>query len=117
MAKETKSSAGDKFETSREMMNQERSRLQERLTHTKFQLKLLQEIETSRPSSEVQKGSLVVCEKLIFFFGLALGKIEWNGKSIMVLSLNSPIGKVFLGKKVNDHFSFMNKAYNITSIS
>ena len=116
IGKETKSSAGDKFETSREMMNQERNRLEERMAHLKKLLNVLQNIDPTRTHSEVENGSLVETEKITFFFGLAFGKFMWEKEEVMVLSLNSPIGKAFLSKKEGDIVSFMKNRYHIKSI-
>lgn len=116
MSKETKSSAGDKFETSREMMNQERGRLEERLAHLKQQLIIISQFKTDHSSGEIQNGSLVRTENFYFLFGLAFGKLIMDNFSIMVLSLTSPIGKKFLEKKVGDRVEFNNTIYTVQSI-
>jgi len=116
MAKETKSSAGDKFETSREMMNQERGRIEGRIAHLKLQLNTLTNL-ADKPSPTIQNGSLVETNQGIFFFGLAFGKLVVNKKEIMVLSLNSPLGKVFFEKIETDPIIFMNREYRILKIS
>jgi len=117
MSMETKSSAGDKFETSREMMSQEKNRLEERLgsVHTKKR-SIREMMDTTTPSS-INQGTLVTTEENLFLFGLSLGKIDFKGKTIMAVSLNSPIGKAFHGKKINEQVSFMNKQYTIQKLS
>ena len=115
IGKETKSSAGDKFETSREMMNQEVSRLEERIAYLKKQLNSLQQL-SQRKSSSIENGSLVDTNHGLFFFGIAFGKLETQGSSIMGLSLNSPLGKIMTDKKEGDSLTFMNRNYSIETI-
>jgi len=115
IGKETKSSAGDKFETSREMMNQEVSRLEERIAYLKKQLNSLQQL-SQRKSSSIENGSLVHTNHGLFFFGIAFGKLETQGSSIMGLSLNSPLGKIMTDKKEGDSLTFMNRNYSIKTI-
>jgi transcription elongation GreA/GreB family factor len=115
IGKETKSSAGDKFETSREMMNQEISRLEERIAYLKKQLNSLQQL-SQRKSSSIENGSLVNTNHCVFFFGIAFGKLESQGSTIMGLSLNSPLGKIMTDKKEGDSLTFMNRNYSIETI-
>lgn len=116
IGKETKSSAGDKFETSREMMNQERERLEERVAHLNRQINVLNGFQNSRLSTKVENGALVSTTSNVFFFGLAFGKLTLENQNIMVLSLNSPIGKAFVDKVEGDQISFMNQTHQIKTI-
>ncbi len=116
IGKETKSSAGDKFETAREMMNQERNRLEERLHHLATQSVYVKDMQTAVPSKTVGVGSLVETEHNIFLFGVALGKIIFQEQEIFLLSLSSPIGKVFMGKEKGAKLNFMAKNYSIKSV-
>ena len=117
MSQETKSSAGDKFETSREMMSQEKSRLEERLGSLQNKKRSISEAMETKVTSTINFGALVDCDEVLFLVGIALGKINFKGKSVMAVSLNSPIGKAFFQKKVNEVVSFMNTNYTINSIS
>lgn len=117
MSQETKSSAGDKFETSREMMSQEKSRLQERLGNLQSRKRSIREALDTKSEESVSFGSLVDCDGTLFLIGISLGKIDFKGKSVMAVSLNSPIGKAFYQKKINEVVSFMSNNYTIKSIS
>lgn len=113
---ETKSSAGDKFETSREMMNQERGRIETRIGHLKNQLRALSEIEKRDLATTIDFGSLVKTSRGTFLFGLAIGKVIFKEEDVMVISLNSPIGKAFLAKKEKEEVNFQNTNYQILNI-
>lgn len=117
IGKETKSSAGDKFETAREMMNQERNRLEESLHYLTTQSISVEAMQTAKPTKTVGLGSLVETDNHIFLFGVALGKIQFQGEEIFLLSLNSPIGKAFLGKEKDTQLSFKTTNYSIKNIS
>lgn len=117
IGEETKSSAGDKYETSREMMNQERSRLEDRIDHLNKHLMSIKEIHKAGHSSAVGFGSLVETQSTLFLFGLAYGKLTVENQPVFLLSLNSPIGKAFAGKEVGDNISFASTNYHIQKIS
>lgn len=116
MSEETKSSAGDKFETSREMMNQSINQLQDNLQQQKKQLQQLKELKNNKSTEKVDMGSFVCTEKANFLFGLAFGKINSAKGNIFALSLNSPLGKHFLNKRVGDTIKLNQTAYTIKSI-
>lgn len=116
MSEETKSSAGDKFETSREMMNQSINQLQDNLQQQKKQLQQLKELKNNKSTEKVGMGSFVCTEKANFLFGLAFGKINSAKENIFVLSLNSPLGRLFLDKKVGDTVQMNQNNYTIKSI-
>ena len=115
IGKETKSSAGDKFETSREMMNQEVGRIEERIAYLKKQTNYLNQIPLSTVDS-IQSGSLVLTNHGLFFFGIAFGKLDIDKEILMGLSLNSPLGKLMANKKNGDELTFMSRNYNIQNV-
>jgi len=116
MGKETKSSAGDKFETAREMMNQERGRLEERIALLMDNLRAIEAMKDLGELSKIGFGALVKTDVALFLMGAALGKVEVRRQPIFILSLNSPIGKAFEGKEAGMELQFMNKSYNIISV-
>lgn len=113
---ETKSSAGDKFETSREMMNQSINRLEGSLQQQKKQLQQLQELKTIKQTKKISVGSFVSTKKTNFLFGLAFGKVNSHKGNIFALSLNSPLGKLFFDKEVGDTVTMNQTSYTIKSI-
>lgn len=113
IANETKSSAGDKFETSREMMSQSRERLSQGLAKIKGQLWQIESYQKQSDSNQVKAGTLVATQEQLFFFGMALGNVEIDGQRVKCLSLASPIGESFKGKKVGESFNFRDEQYQI----
>ena len=112
---DTKSSMGDKYETSREMLQQEINNLQIQLNeHLKSQ-KILKNINPN-PHKIVTLGSLVETEKGKFFIAVSLGEITFNQEKIFVISAESPLAKAMNGKKTGESFVVNNLSQIIKNI-
>ena len=114
---ETKSSMGDKYETGREMMMQERNRLGKQLDLLTDQRATLDAIDPEKKCSAVKHGCRVVTDKSIFFLGAALGQIAVKGNQIFVISGNAPISKAMEGKTEGESFTFNGVSHTINRIS
>jgi transcription elongation GreA/GreB family factor len=101
---DTKSSMGDKYETGREMLQQEINNLQRQLNETLNQQILIQKI-TSEPSLKVQNGALVKTDKGIFYISASLGEIILDNQKIMTVSVESPLVKAMAGLTKGQSFS------------
>ena len=112
---DTKSSMGDKYETSREMLQQEINNLQIQLNeHLKSQ-KILKNINPN-PHKVVTLGSLVETEKGMFFIAISLGELSFNQEKIFVISAESPLAKAMNGKKTGESFVVNNLQQTIKNI-
>lgn len=112
---DTKSSMGDKYETSREMLQQEINNLQIQLNeHLKSQ-KILKNINPN-PHKIVTLGSLVETEKGKFFIAVSLGEITFSQEKIFVISAESPLAKAMNGKKTGESFVVNNLSQIIKNI-
>ncbi|CAH0217441.1 GreA/GreB family elongation factor [Chryseobacterium sp. WG14] len=101
---DTKSSMGDKYETGREMLQQEINNLQRQLNETLNQQAVLQKI-TSDPSEKVQNGALVKTDKGLFYIAASIGEITVENQKVMTVSAESPLVKAMFGKKMGDVFA------------
>lgn len=113
---ETKSSAGDKFETSREMMQADIDKLQSQLMQLAADQNLLKVHRTLKTQDTAKDGSLVKTDKGYFLISAGLGRIKIKSHSYFVISQNAPIAKPLLHLKSGDSFSFNNVHYQIESI-
>lgn len=116
MKNDTKSSAGDKFETGREMMQMELNKHQAQL---KLFLQLQQDLarlDVNKIQDTVIFGSLVMTTLGCYFFSVALGKISVDGCDYYALSLASPVGKRMQGARAGDVIPFQGKSIEITEI-
>lgn len=107
---ETKSSAGDKFETSREMMTQDLMTLEIQIKQSKVDLDEIQRLQAIKDTPPtVQEGSMVKLGSDWFMLAVSIGQINVDDKKVYLLSKNSPLGQLILGKKKNDQVNFRGK--------
>ncbi len=114
---DTKSSAGDKHETSREMAQVEMENYQIQLNKTLGQKNELAQINADYIRDEITVGSLVETNEGTYFISIGLGKIKMNGSEYFVISSASPIGQQLLQKKKGDQFSFLGREIKIVAVS
>ena len=116
LGNETKSSAGDKYETSREMINTEINKLQNQLQSFKKLKEVLAVIENRKASTTVQLGSIVKTSAANYFISIPVGEIMVEEEKFYAIGLNSPIGKLLLGKQEGEQFVFQQKEFSIKKI-
>lgn len=116
-AGETKSSAGDKFETSRTMLQREEEQYGGQLLNALKQQEQLDEISRNLAGSEVAPGCLVVTKKKRhYYLAIGLGKVGFADKTYFCISAAAPIGEVLLGLKKGESFSFNGQKDEIVEI-
>lgn len=113
---DSKSSAGDKHETARAMMQIEQGKLSKQLNEALEQKVVLEKINAGVSSPQITSGSLVITNKGFLFIGIALGKIVVDEKPVIVLSPQSPLGLKLLGLKVNDATEIMGIKYSVENL-
>ena len=113
---DTKSSAGDKHETARAMMQIEQEKLGKQLHDFLEQKAALEKIDLDAMHTQITKGSLVDTNKGLLFLSVALGKITVDDKSVIVLSPQSPLGLKLVGLKVGDSAEVNGTKYIIERI-
>lgn len=112
---DTKSSMGDKYETGREMLQQEINNLQVQLNEVLKQQDFLKTI-LIKPSEKAEKGAIVKTEKGLFFISVSLGEINFDNQKIICISPESPLAKAMNGKQKGDVFSLNNMSQKIVDI-
>ena len=113
---DTKSSMGDKYETSREMLQQEINMLEKQLAEINQQHQVLKKIRILQ-STNVNLGAVVEFELGVFFVAAGIGEIKVDNNSIMTISINSPLATAMLGKKKGESFIMNTKKYTIKDVS
>jgi len=113
---DTKSSAGDKFETGREMMQQEIDRNRKQLEEANKMSLALEQIENHQVSEIVHSGSLVITNFGKFYISISRGQIQVDGINYFAISAISPIGLKLMRQKVGYEFDFNGKPFVIESI-
>ena len=115
MAEDSKSSAGDKFETAREMAQQELGKLSTQLNEQQ-RLKSLIANQSADKSQQVELGAVVQTNKGLFLIGIPIGNSSFEGKDIIGIGLGAPLGQLLLHKKETDSISFNNQQFVIEAI-
>lgn len=98
---------GDKYETGREMLQQEINNIQRQLNETLNQQNFLKKLNTE-VCTKVQNGALVKTDKGFFYISVSSGEIVFEGKKIMTISSESPLAKAMFGKKIAETFLINN---------
>jgi len=112
---DTKSSMGDKYETGREMLQQEINNLQVQLNEVLKQQDFLKTILV-KTSDKAEKGAIVKTERGLFFISVSLGEITFENQKIICISPESPLAKAMSGKLKDETFSLNNINQKIVDI-
>lgn len=116
LASETKSSAGDKHETGRAMLQLEREKLGQQLLEVERMAIILSRISITIKSNAVVLGSWVKTSKRDYFLAISAGAYEGTTNPIFCISRATPIGKLLLGKSIGDVVDFNGEKIRISEI-
>lgn len=114
---ETKSTAGDKHETARAMMQLEQEKLGNQWFEAEEQYTSLRKIDVNKKCDFVSMGTLVDTNRGLFFIASAIGKIVVDGKIVFVISGKSPLALKLIGSKQKDTVIFNDVSYIINDIT
>lgn len=114
---ETKSSAGDKHEVGRSMMQLEEEKLFYQLAEVKKVGERLESIPKEEKSNTiVGPGCLVQTNYGKYFLAIGIGKYSYQNDLYYIISLEAPIAKAMYGKRAGDKFVFNQKSFEIMTI-
>lgn len=116
-ADDTKSSAGDKFETTREMMQQELNRHQQLLADAQRMEQVINNLNIHADRGPAKLGSLVATSRGMFFIAISMGQLQIDGTPYWVISPASPLGQQLVGMEVGQQVVFNGTTYQITDIA
>lgn len=114
---ETKSSAGDKHETGRAMLQLEMEKASQQIAVVQQMKEVLHRISTEDVSEVIRLGSLVHTNKASYYLSISIGVVAVENEMYFVISSSSPIGKLLLGKRVNDIVEFNGQQIKITQVN
>ncbi|MEZ4857401.1 MAG: 3-oxoacyl-ACP synthase [Flavobacteriaceae bacterium] len=116
LLEEDKSSAGDKHETGRAMLQIDRENASKQMQEVVLVQELLKKMDIKSTSDYVRLGSLVKTDKYMYFISLSIGPIEINEIPYVCIALNSPIGQTLAGKRKGDSIVFNDTNQKILAI-
>jgi len=103
----SKSSAGDKFETSREMAQIEIQKIENEILKT-------QQFITDLASKAIQ---FIITNKGAFLISIPFGKLMVNTTEVFCISNSAPITSPLINTKVSANFDYRGVAYNVLDIT
>ncbi|SDL33025.1 hypothetical protein SAMN05421823_105217 [Catalinimonas alkaloidigena] len=103
---ETKSTAGDKYETGRAMMQIEMDRHEAQLGKALALKNELARVDLTKTYAKAEFGSLVATTQGTYLLAIGLGKVDAEGQTYFTVSLASPIGQLLQGKSTGDAVQF-----------
>ncbi len=113
---DTKSSAGDKYETGRAMMQQETDRNMAQLNEANKLKVALNTINPNIKQTIIDTGSVVKTNNGNFYLAISAGTLTINGENYFAISPASPIGLKMKGLKAGEEFSVNGKVYKVLQI-
>lgn len=113
---ETKSSAGDKYETGRAMAQGNIERNKQQLAEAEKVKVALQRISAVTHPDRIVPGTLVTTSHGMFYLTISIGQVIVDMQPYLIVSPDSPIGKSLLGKKTGEVLRWNNLDYSIIRI-
>ena len=114
---DTKSSAGDKYETGRSMIMLEKEKLGVQLMEAYKLKKALDLIDVKKKFLRAELGALIQSGGQYYYLSTNFGLLTIDGHDIFSLSALSPIGQAMLGKTVGDPYDFRGQKFSIENIA
>lgn len=112
---DSKSSMGDKYETTRAMMHLEREKQASQLSEVLKSREILHQI-VPLEHQKISLGSYIETNDFNYFIAVSLGKICFQQTDIIVMSAQAPLAKLFLGKKRGEEIIFNGKKFKINVV-
>jgi len=114
---ETKSSAGDKHETGRAMLQLEIEKASQQLKGINEMKITLAKIDVFKQHKIAHLGSIIETNHGNYFLSISAGKLTIYDKNYFAVSTFSPIGKRLLVKKTGEQFTFNGSTTKIVTIT
>jgi len=113
---ETKSSAGDKHETGRAMLQLEREKAGHQLAEIEKQKQILQNVNSESRHTKVALGSMVKTTQSNYFIAISAGEIVIDDTAFFAISAATPIAQLLWSKTIDDEVVFRGNKFKITAI-
>jgi hypothetical protein len=111
---ETKSSAGDKYETGREMANAERDRNAAHMQQAQQLQAELARISPELPCDTVRPGALVHTSMGWFYISVSAGQLA--GHEVFAVSAAAPVAVALKGLRAGEEAAFNGKVVRVLAV-
>ncbi|WP_299098303.1 3-oxoacyl-ACP synthase [uncultured Winogradskyella sp.] len=116
LTSETKSSAGDKHETGRAMLQLEREKAGHQLAEIEKQKQILQKINVEAKHQKVALGSVIKTTQANYFIAVSAGELIVDNTKYFAISAATPIAKLLLSKGVDDAMVFRGNEFKVVEV-
>lgn len=116
LTSETKSSAGDKHETGRAMLQLEREKSGQQLAEAEKIKQVLLKVPLKTNTSVIGLGSLVKTSKTNYYLAISAGECKSDEQVVFCISAGTPIGQLLIGKTIGDSVVFNGNAIEVLEI-
>lgn len=116
LTSETKSSAGDKHETGRAMLQLEREKAGNQLAEIQKIKEILFKVDVTKSSERVGLGSVVYTSNANYFIAISAGELVVENIKFYAISSNTPIGKLLMSNTVGDSVVFRDQNFKIERV-
>jgi hypothetical protein len=113
---ETKSSAGDKHETGRAMLQLEMEKAGQQLEGISQMKIILAKIDILKTAKKAHLGSIIITDKTSYFLSISAGQLIVENKIYFAVSVASPIGALLLGTSEKTIIFLNGVSYQIQKI-
>lgn len=114
---DSKSTAGDKHETGRAMMQLAQEQLGKQLHEAELKRNQLARLNANHKHDRISECSLIETNEGTLFLATPLGKVQFENRVVFVISVQSPLGKLLSGKREGETVSFNQRIISIVSIA
>jgi len=112
----TKSSAGDKHETGRAMLQLEQEKLGKSYAEAERVMQLLLRVPIEKSYNQIKVGSLFETNNGLFLLAASYGKISHAEDDIFVLGPSAPLSQMLLSKSPGDEIIWQEKRICISAV-
>lgn len=113
---ETKSSAGDKHEIGRAMLQLEREKAGNQLAEIQKVKENLSKIDIGKVSNIIGLGTVVFTSQSNYFISISAGELKLEDNMFYAISPNTPIGQLLMSKKTGDEVAFRDQKFEVLNI-
>lgn len=113
---EEKSSAGDKYETSRAMGHLQKDMHSRQQAEHARELATLHQVKVDILYSTAVPGAFIQCSDINFFIAAGLGKQQLHDQTILFLSPAAPLAKALYQQRTGDSILFNGRSLAIQDI-
>ena len=110
---DTKSSMGDKYETSQAMMHLEKEKYQSQMAPVLSLQKVLYQINPQTSSQVIALGTFLDTDQGYIYLSIPAGVLTLEDMEFTAISPTSPLGQAFKEAELDQPFNFRGRSYRL----